>query len=167
MTLFLCSLPLAAQVAPAPGAQPPDLRPENAVARIKARNLFHPTRGILPQATDPLAQVPPPVLKGTVLSRTARGAILAWGGDAEGQLLQEKGECKGFRLLKVEPGRAQLELLRSGEKLWVGLEQLSPADESQREDYEQLLSGKPLPGEAKGAKPGPTEGRPLSPESPK
>ncbi len=134
--------PLALQSQEVVPLSPPDLKPENALTRIKQRNLFLIGRGApsLGGNSAPARILPMPVLVGTVLSRTARAAILRPAGGTESLHLAVGEKCGGFLLVDIEVDRVEVEVLATGEKRWLGLEQSQEAKESvQGSDFEQLL----------------------------
>ncbi len=118
--------PPAGEPRPAPSdpkQAAPDLRPETALDRIRKRNLFHPTRGVLSKPGDALAAGKPlPRLVGTLVTPKRHSALLRWSEKEDARVVAEGDEVEGYKVKKIAQNRVQLVDLKGGEARWVELE---------------------------------------------
>jgi len=113
-----------------PKPAPPDLRPENALDRIRKRNLFHPTRGVLPKAGEAGAALgkPLPLLMGTLMAAKRHSALLRWSEMTDAQVVMEGDEIEGYKVKKIAQNHVELLDLKGGETHSVELQ--SPSSHS-------------------------------------
>lgn len=169
--LLLCC---TAQVAPSqpplvtapPGEVVLDIKPENAIARLKSRNLFHPTRGVIAPGASAAVILEVPSLVATVITKKGQTALLRWPKAVEAELVDKGATEKGVVLLEVEADRAQIQIVASGEKRWLEFEQPeNPAGGAARtgSELERLL----VPPKQTPLAPPPSAQQDLTPQSPR
>lgn len=146
MLLFLATQVSQSQaplVTAPPGTVVPDIKEENAISRLKTRNLFHPTRGVV--LTNPTAAAPIeiPALVATVITKKTHAAMFRWPKATDAELVDQGVTQKGVVLLEVEADRAQIQIVASGEKRWLEFEQAQPSGGGSSRtgsELEQLLT---------------------------
>jgi hypothetical protein len=102
-----------------------DLSPENAVDRIKSRNLFHPTRGVLLKKEDPglVKEGKPsifPILVGTLVTPKSRTALIRWPDVVEAEEVSEGQDLKTFKVIKIQADK--VEVVGDGGRVWLHLQ---------------------------------------------
>ncbi len=140
--LLVSGLSLLAQ---APDAPPPtpDVKvvplgaplPANPIDRIKQRNLFHPTRGLMKAGPGGATQArsPLPTLLGTFVTSTQKRAILQFPGVAESVVVEEGQEMQGLHVVRITKDRVQVVLDPKQGPVWLSLEEAHPDSEGRGE----------------------------------
>lgn len=131
-----------------PPSKIPDLQPENAIQRIKQRNLFNPTRGVIPEgaAGSAISQAKWPVLVGTTVAGKARFAMLRWAAGADAVSVEKGKSHEGFEVADIEADRVQVKYLATQETTWISLEQPGEGKTTGVSELQTLLGGmKPQP----------------------
>jgi hypothetical protein len=132
--------------------KPLDVRPENARTRIIQRNLFHPTRGVLPPSAEALAaHTNMPILLGTLVIPKHPSAMLRWG-TQEARIVNEGEELEGCLIKKILSSRVQLQALYDGSTHWIDLDPVTSAGDTSATEMQALLAltgAKPAPGRPK------------------
>lgn len=119
-----------------------DLRPESALDRLRRRNLFHPTRGVIDSA-DGAAQhavAKLPQVLGTLVTPKYHSALLQWGEKTEALLVAEGEDVGGFHVMLITKNRVQLRDLATKEQSWVDLDPVTTSVSPGGGEIEALLS---------------------------
>lgn len=125
---------------PAALARAANLREVDAFHRITSRNLFHPTRGILPAGSIAAsAMIVVPNLVGTVVSERHSQASLRWPGEEALVVLAVNKSHQGVTLLKVQPDRIQVQV-GSGERQWLELAKMGETEKPGSDEFTRLLT---------------------------
>lgn len=137
---LLSMTPPPTAVAPVPpGVVVPDLREESTFRRIKERNLYHPTRGVLPTGTSaaPVAHALPDLV-GTIVSERHAQASFRWPGQEGVVILEVREKHEDLTLLEVKSDRVQIQI-GSGERQWLELAKLEEPQKGASDDLSRLL----------------------------
>lgn len=111
--------------------------------RIRNRNLFHPTRGILLAKADAaVIESTWPTLIGTQLGKGHRGALLKWPGQEESVFVLEGEVRDGFRLEAVQRDQVKLLDMKNAKNRVLELDPERGEDKAPRSELEQLFRSK-------------------------
>lgn len=134
---------LVLAVATARAQDPPalDLRPEGALDRIRKRNLFHPSRGILPKTGEGVVAGMKnlPALVGTLVTPKRQSALLRWKEKEEAMVVEEGDAVEGFLVKRIAANRVQLIRQKDQESHWIELETSADSADGPRSELENLL----------------------------